>query len=78
MRINAQLIDAATGHHLWAERYDGDMSDIFALGDNITRKIAASLAVKLTADEQDRLAQKDTDNIEAYEAYLSYKIAKIF
>jgi TolB-like protein len=70
VRINAQLIDATTGHHLWAERYDGDMSDIFTLQDNITRKIAASLAVKLTEDEQDRLAQKDTDNIEAYEAYL--------
>jgi adenylate cyclase len=70
VRINAQLIDAATGHHLWAERYDGDMSDIFTLQDNITRKIAASLAVKLTEDEQDRLAQKDTNNIEAYEAYL--------
>jgi adenylate cyclase len=70
VRINAQLIDAATGHHLWADRYDGDMSDIFTLQDNITRKIAASLAVKLTEDEQDRLAQKDTDNMEAYEAYL--------
>ncbi len=70
VRINAQLIDAATGHHLWAERYDGDMSDIFTLQDKITRKIAASLAVKLTEDEQDRLAQKDTNNIEAYEAYL--------
>jgi adenylate cyclase len=70
VRINAQLIDAATGHHLWAERYDGNTGDIFGLQDKITQKIAASLAVKLTAEEQDHLTQKDTDNIEAYEAFL--------
>jgi len=70
VRINAQLIDAATGHHLWAERYDGNTSDIFNLQDKITRKIAASLAVKLTEEEQDRLTQKETNNIEAYEAFL--------
>lgn len=70
IRINAQLIDAATGHHLWAERYDGNMSDIFALQDKITRKITASLSVKLTEDDKNRLVQKDTDNMEAYEAYL--------
>jgi len=70
VRINAQLIDAATGHHLWAERYDGNTGDIFALQDKITRKIAASLALKLTEEEQVQLTRKDTDNIEAYEAYL--------
>jgi len=70
VRINAQLIDATTGHHLWAERYDGNTSDIFALQDKITQKIAASLAVKLTEDEQDRLTQKDTNNTDAYEAFL--------
>ena len=47
MRINAQLIDASNGHHLWADRYDGDMSDIFALQDKITRKIISALALKL-------------------------------
>jgi adenylate cyclase len=70
VRINAQLIDGATGHHLWAERYDGNTSDIFALQDKITQKIATSLAVKLTDDEQQRIAQKGTTNVEAYEAYL--------
>jgi TolB-like protein len=70
VRINAQLIDATTGHHLWAERYDGNTKDIFALQDKITQKIAGSLAVKLTEDEQDRLTQKETTNIEAYEAFL--------
>jgi TolB-like protein len=70
VRINAQLIDAATGHHLWAERYDGNTNDIFALQDKITRKIAVSLAVKLTQEDEYHLTRKDTDNIEAYEAYL--------
>jgi adenylate cyclase len=70
VRINAQLIDGASGHHLWADRYDGDMNDVFALQDKITKKIAASLAVKLTQDDQHHLRQKGTNNIEAYEAYL--------
>jgi TolB-like protein/class 3 adenylate cyclase len=70
VRINAQLIDATTGHHLWADRYDGNIRDIFALQDKITQKIAASLAVKLTEEEQDRLTQKETTNMEAYDAYL--------
>jgi adenylate cyclase len=70
VRINAQLIDADTGHHLWAERYDGDTNDIFGLQDQITQKIAASLAVELTQKDREHLTQKETDNIEAYEAYL--------
>jgi adenylate cyclase len=52
VRINAQLIDATTGGHLWAERYDGKMDDVFALQDRITRKIVGALAVKLTAGEE--------------------------
>jgi TolB-like protein len=70
VRINAQLIDATTGHHLWADRYDSNIRDIFDLQDKITQKIAASLAVKLTEEEQDRLTQKETTNMEAYDAYL--------
>jgi TolB-like protein/class 3 adenylate cyclase len=70
VRINAQLIDATTGHHLWADRYDSNIRDIFALQDKITQEIATALEVKMTEDEQDRLAQKDTNNIEAYEAFL--------
>ncbi len=70
VRINAQLIDASTGHHLWADRYDGDMSDIFALQDRITSKIIFALSLKLTASEQKALADKGTDNIEAYDAFL--------
>jgi TolB-like protein/class 3 adenylate cyclase/Flp pilus assembly protein TadD len=70
VRINAQLIDASTGHHLWADRYDGQLQDIFQLQDKITRKIVTSLAVKLTQTDRERLALKETDNIQAYDAVL--------
>ena len=70
MRINAQLIDASNGQHLWADRYDGDMSDIFALQDKITRKIITALALKLTASEQKALTDKGTDNLQAYDEFL--------
>ena len=70
VRINAQLIDAGTGHHLWAERYDGKMDDIFALQDRITQKIVAALAVKLTLGEQEQSAMKAPNSIEAYDAFL--------
>ena len=66
VRITAQLIDATTGHHLWAERYDRDLEDIFAIQDEITFKILTALQVKLTEGEQARLYARGTDNIEAY------------
>ena len=70
VRITAQLIDAATGGHLWADRYDRDLTDIFAVQDEVTREIVASLAVKLTADEQRRLVHKPIENLEAYDHFL--------
>jgi tetratricopeptide (TPR) repeat protein len=70
VRINAQLIDATSGHHLWAERYDGRMDDIFALQDKINQKIVTALAVTLKGAEQEQVARKETDNIEAYDAFL--------
>jgi TolB-like protein/cytochrome c-type biogenesis protein CcmH/NrfG len=70
VRINAQLIDASTGGHLWAERYDGKMDDVFALQDKITQKIVTALAVKLTGGEQEQVAIKETKNIAAYDAFL--------
>ena len=70
IRINAQLIDGLTGGHLWAERYDGKLEDVFTLQDKITMKIVAALAVKLTADEEKHVAFKGTDNIQAYDAFL--------
>jgi TolB-like protein len=70
VRINVQLIDAATGGHVWAERYDRELEDIFALQDEITQKIAFALKVMLTPEEQVRFRQAPTKNLEAYDAYL--------
>ena len=71
IRINAQLIDATTGHHLWAERYDGTLNDVFALEDQITGKIVTGLAVKLTARrEARRWPRRGTRNVAAYEEFL--------
>jgi adenylate cyclase len=66
VRITAQLIDAITGHHLWAERYDRELGDVFALQDEITMKVLTALQVKLTGGEQVRIAARNTDNINAY------------
>jgi adenylate cyclase len=66
LRITAQLIDAITGHHLWAERYDRDLKDIFALQDEITLRIISALQVKLEGVERSDLSVKGTDNLEAY------------
>jgi adenylate cyclase len=65
IRVTAQLIDATTGHHLWAERYDRELKDIFLLQDEITLKILTALQVKLTEGEQARL-WGTTDNLEAW------------
>ena len=70
IRINAQLIDAMTGHHLWAERYEGKMDRVFALQDQITRKIVSAMQVQLTRGEKEQAGLKATDNIEAYKARL--------
>jgi TolB-like protein/class 3 adenylate cyclase len=70
IRINAQLIDATTGHHLWAERYDGVLDNIFSLQDKITAKIVSALALKLTTTEQLHTKSKETDNVEAFDAFL--------
>jgi len=66
LRINAQLIDAIKGHHLWAEKYDRGLKDLFALQDEITMKIIQSLQVKLTEGEYARVLAKGTNNLEAY------------
>jgi TolB-like protein/class 3 adenylate cyclase/tetratricopeptide (TPR) repeat protein len=66
VRITAQLVDATTGGHLWSERYDRDLKDIFALQDEITMKIMTSLQVKLTEGQTARLTARGTKNLEAY------------
>ena len=70
MRITAQLIDAATGGHLWADRYDRDLTDIFALQDEVTRQIVEALKVTLTPAESARIATTPTRNIEAHDLFL--------
>jgi adenylate cyclase len=66
VRINAQLIDATTGRHLWAEKYDRKLKDIFVLQDEITKEVITALQVKLTDGEQARIRAKGTDDLEAY------------
>jgi adenylate cyclase len=66
LRITAQLIDATTGHHLWAEKYDREMEDLFVLQDEITHKIIVELQVKLTEGEQARVSHKSTTSLEAW------------
>jgi TolB-like protein len=70
VRITAQLVDSLNEEHLWAERYDRDLNDIFALQDEVAQKIVRTLAITLTQSEQKRLLHRYTDNIEAYDYYL--------
>jgi adenylate cyclase len=72
VRITAQLIDAQTGGHVWSERYNRDLKDIFALQDEVTLAVTTAMAVKLTLGEQGRLWQKKgiTNNLEAFERAL--------
>jgi adenylate cyclase len=70
IRITAQLIDALAGHHLWAEHYDRELKDIFALQDEITIKIITAMRIKLTSGEQARVFEKGTKNLNAYLKYL--------
>ncbi len=70
LRINAQLVDAATDFPLWSERYDREMKDIFEVQDEIASKIAAALRITLTPQEQQALAAKPTENQQAYDLYL--------
>ena len=70
VRITAQLIDGATGGHIWAERWDRDLSDIFALQDEISEAIVAALKLKLLPEEKKAIEQRDTTNPKAYKYYL--------
>jgi adenylate cyclase len=70
VRINAQLIDGDSGDHLWAERYDRDLEDIFAIQDEISKAIVKALKVKLLPEEKKAIEQRGTNNVEAYNLYL--------
>ena len=70
VRINVQLIEAATGGHVWAERYDRELKDIFAVQDDVRQKIVRALEVKLTEHEQGNIGLIPTGNLEAYDYFL--------
>jgi adenylate cyclase len=70
VRINAQLIDGASGGHVWAERYDRDLDDIFAIQDEISEAIVAALKIKLLPQEKKAIEKRGTENAEAYNMYL--------
>ncbi|MFC3612233.1 adenylate/guanylate cyclase domain-containing protein [Lutimaribacter marinistellae] len=70
IRINAQLVDTDTGAHVWAERYDRKVADIFELQDDVRSRITAALKVELTPEEAEKLSRTMTENTEAYDAYL--------
>ncbi|MHC4489231.1 MAG: adenylate/guanylate cyclase domain-containing protein, partial [Planctomycetota bacterium] len=73
VRINSQLIDATTEHHLWAERYERDINDLFTVQNEIVQTIVATLAIKVDAAERARAMRKDTDSLEAYDYALRGK-----
>jgi len=70
IRVNAQLIDAASGHNIWAERYFRDLKNLFAVQDDIVQSIVTTLAVKIDTEERERVMRKDTENLEAYDYVL--------
>ena len=70
VRINAQLVDARDGHHLWAERFDREITDVFALQDDVVKRIVSQLAVELTEGEQERLSRTARVDPEAYDVLL--------
>jgi adenylate cyclase len=70
VRITGQLIDASTGAHLWADRFEGDMSDIFALQDQMTESVVSAIAPKLLQTEIELAARRRPDNLSAYDLYL--------
>jgi TolB-like protein/class 3 adenylate cyclase len=70
LRITGQLIDASSGAHLWADRFDGDLQDIFSLQDQITARVANAVAPKIEENEVYRAVRKRTESLDAYDCYL--------
>ena len=70
VRITGQLIDTATGAHLWADRFDGALEDIFDLQDQVTASVVGAIAPKLEQAEIERTKRKPTENLDAYDYYL--------
>jgi len=79
LRINAQLIDAVKGRHLWSEKYDREMKDLFSVQDNISKEVLTALRVKLVEGEQARVWARGTNNLDAYLKFLqAYEHFKSF
>ena len=70
LRVTTQLVESATRHTVWAERYDRQMEDVFAIQDEIARAIAQALRIRLSPQEEMTVAQKPTENLQAYDFYL--------
>jgi TolB-like protein len=70
VRITAQLIDATSGTHLWADRFDGALEDIFEVQDQVTARVIGAIAPRLEQAEIERATQKPTENLDAYDLYL--------
>ena len=70
LRISAQLIDATSDAHLWAEKYSGTLDDVFAIQEKVSRSIVDTLKLKLTPEESRKIAERPIDNIAAYQCYL--------
>ncbi len=73
LRVNAQLIDAETGNHVWAERYDRDLGDVFVVQEEMIQNIVTALAVKVSSAELKRVGRIETRNMDAYDFYLQAK-----
>jgi TolB-like protein/DNA-binding winged helix-turn-helix (wHTH) protein len=69
LRVNAQLVDTASGYNIWAERYDRRVADVFAVQDDVTKSIVQALALNLTQQEKQRLAKQSTANLQAYDYF---------
>jgi TolB-like protein len=76
VRITAQLIDAVTGGHLWADRFDGELADIFEVQDRLTASVVCSIAVRLEEAEIARVKRKPTERLCAYEYFLRWRAAR--
>ena len=70
VRITAQLIDAATGNHIWADRYDGELADVFALQDEITKKVVVAIEPKLLEAEALRSQNRSPEDLDAWETVI--------
>ena len=70
VRITGQLIDAATGTHLWADKFDGSLEDIFAIQDRVTTNVVGAIAAKVGQAEMERIRRKPLENLDAHDCYL--------